>query len=112
MASVSDRTVRTYLFGVSDITRQHVLGAHRAAVNAVAISGNYIVSVSGDRSLRVWNAETGALLHTLENHHRRGYVYKHSLGAGDTNEPDADCRASQDCFRGLQPSLRAVRLFR
>ncbi|EIW51804.1 WD40 repeat-like protein [Trametes versicolor FP-101664 SS1] len=67
-----DRTVRTYLFGVSDITRQHVLGAHRAAVNAVAISGNYIVSVSGDRSLRVWNAETGALLHTLENHHRRG----------------------------------------
>ncbi|OSD08312.1 WD40 repeat-like protein [Trametes coccinea BRFM310] len=65
-----DRTVRTYAF--PDLTRQHVLSAHRAAVNAVAISNNLIVSVSGDRSLRLWDAETGALLRTFENHHRRG----------------------------------------
>ena len=68
----ADKTVRTYLF--PDLTPQHVLNAHRAAVNAVSISNNHIISVSGDRSLRLWDAETGALLRTFENHHRRGYV--------------------------------------
>lgn len=67
-----DRTVRTYLF--PDLQPQHVLNAHRAAVNAVSISHNHIISVSGDRSLRMWDAETGALLRTFENHHRRGCV--------------------------------------
>ena len=68
----ADRTVRTYLF--PHLARQHVLSAHRAAVNAVSISHNHIISVSGDRSLRMWDAETGALLRTFENHHRRGCV--------------------------------------
>ena len=68
----SDRTVRTYLF--PELTPQHVLNAHRAAVNAVSISHNHIISVSGDRSLRLWDADTGALLRTFENHHRRGYA--------------------------------------
>lgn len=87
IASLSDRTVRTYSF--PDLARQHVLGAHRAAVNAVSISSSHIVSVSGDRSLRVWDAETGALLRTLENHHRRGYVCEHLLAI---ELPDADFR--------------------
>ena len=73
----TDRTVRTYLF--PDLRPQHVLNAHRAAVNAVSISNSHIVSVSGDRSLRIWDADTGALLRTFENHHRRGYVMRSSL---------------------------------
>ncbi|KZV88306.1 WD40 repeat-like protein [Exidia glandulosa HHB12029] len=63
-------TVRTYLF--PDLKPHLVLKTHRAAVNAVAISGNQIASASGDRSVCIWDAETGALLHTLESHHSRG----------------------------------------
>ncbi|KAG7092986.1 hypothetical protein E1B28_009285 [Marasmius oreades] len=65
-----DRTVRTYTF--PSLKPQFVLRAHRAAVNAVAISSTLIVSGSGDRSIRLWNATTGALLRTFENHHSRG----------------------------------------
>lgn len=67
-----DRTVRTYL--MPNFTPHHVLYCHRAAVNAVAMSATHIVSASGDRSIRLWDAETGTLLRTFENHHGRGYV--------------------------------------
>ena len=66
----TDRTVRTYSFPEFEL--QHVLGAHRSAVNAVSLSGSFIVSASGDRSMRLWDAETGKLLRTFENHHSRG----------------------------------------
>ncbi|KAG9226538.1 hypothetical protein CCMSSC00406_0005795 [Pleurotus cornucopiae] len=65
-----DRTVRTYTF--PELIPQFVLGAHRAAVNAVSISKSLIVSASGDRSIRLWDTKTGALLQTFENHHSRG----------------------------------------
>lgn len=65
-----DRTVRTYSF--PDLEPQHVLREHRAAVNAVSIYMNLIVSGSGDRSIRLWDAESGRLLRTFDNHHNRG----------------------------------------
>lgn len=67
-----DRTVRTYLF--PDLESQYIMTGHRAAVNALSISPRHIVSASGDRSLRLWDANTGALLRTFENYHSRGYV--------------------------------------
>jgi WD40 repeat protein len=69
-SGVTDRTVRTYSF--PELELQHVLGAHRSAVNAVSLSGSFIVSASGDRSIRLWDADTGKLLRTFENHHSRG----------------------------------------
>lgn len=68
----SDRTVRTYR--LPDFKPEHVLDGHRAAVNAVSVSGQYIASASGDRSMRIWDAETGHLLQKHENHHGRGYA--------------------------------------
>ncbi|KAG2363449.1 WD40-repeat-containing domain protein [Suillus spraguei] len=65
-----DRTVRTY--GFPSLKPQFVFRAHRAAVNAVSVVGDVIVSGSGDRSVRVWNANTGALISTFEEHHARG----------------------------------------
>ena len=40
---------------------QHVLQGHTSSVRSVAFSqdGRYIVSGSGDRTIRVWNAQTG-----------------------------------------------------
>lgn len=76
-----DRTVRLYRFksktqmsksNRSPLGEGIVLGTHRAAVNAVSLSGSLVVSASGDKSMRVWDAETGILLHTLEAHHTRG----------------------------------------
>ena len=66
----SDRTVRTYLF--PDLRPQFVLQAHRAAVNAVSISPSLIISGSGDRSVRLWDAKTGNLVKAFDNHHSRG----------------------------------------
>lgn len=65
-----DRTVRTY--GFPSLKPQFVFRAHRAAVNAVSVAGDVIVSGSGDRSIRVWNANTGVLISTFEEHHARG----------------------------------------
>lgn len=73
-----DRTVRLYHFKDSCSPSQPplnpgiILGTHRAAVNAVSLSDSMVVSASGDKSLRVWDADTGALLRTLEAHHGRG----------------------------------------
>lgn len=68
-----DRTIRTYLF--PDLTPHLVLSSHRAAVNAVSISPTQIVSASGDRSVRVWDAATGETLNIFEQHHSRGYAF-------------------------------------
>ncbi|KAG6854577.1 hypothetical protein C0991_004913 [Blastosporella zonata] len=51
-----DHTVRVYSF--PDLTPQFILRAHRAAVNAVSISRNLIASGSGDKSVRLWDANT------------------------------------------------------
>lgn len=67
-----DRTIRTYL--LPDFRRQFRMEDHRAAVNAISVSGDYIVSGSGDRSMKIWSADTGELIRTFENHHGRGYV--------------------------------------
>lgn len=66
-----DHTLRTFL--LPSLEPKHVLDSHRAAVNAIALSGDYIVSASGDRSLRLWHADTGELLRVYEGHHSRGY---------------------------------------
>ena len=43
---------------------------HSSAVNAVDFDGKYIVSGSGDHTIKVWNTSTGELVRTLEGHER------------------------------------------
>ncbi|RVX76103.1 hypothetical protein B0A52_00460 [Exophiala mesophila] len=46
------------------------LEGHGAAVNAIQINGDLIVSASGDRLIRVWNVKDGRLLRSLQGHHK------------------------------------------
>lgn len=46
------------------------LEGHNAAVNAIQINGDLIVSASGDRLIKVWNAKTGKIIRTLQGHQK------------------------------------------
>jgi F-box and WD-40 domain protein 1/11 len=46
------------------------LEGHNAAVNAIQINGDLIVSASGDRLIKVWSAKSGKLLRTLQGHQK------------------------------------------
>ncbi|KAG4301634.1 hypothetical protein PCK1_002119 [Pneumocystis canis] len=43
---------------------------HRAAVNAVQLKEDQIVSAGGDRTIRIWNIYTGVCLRTIMGHQR------------------------------------------
>ncbi|KAJ5730080.1 uncharacterized protein N7483_004588 [Penicillium malachiteum] len=43
---------------------------HGAAVNAMQLHGNEIVTASGDRMIKVWNVRTGSCLKTLMGHEK------------------------------------------
>ena len=101
---LKDETVRTYLF--PDVTPHLVLEGHRAAVNAVALAGALLASASGDRSIRIWSAETGDLLRVFENHHSRGYASREAgLYSGLIN-------LFQHRFDRLPSSIHSLRLIR
>ena len=46
------------------------LEGHNAAVNAIQINGDLIVSASGDRHVKIWNAKNGVLVRTLQGHQK------------------------------------------
>ncbi|WRT63281.1 uncharacterized protein IL334_000184 [Kwoniella shivajii] len=74
-----DKTIR--LFDINTLEEKLVIGPsmngsiederlHRGAVNAVGLSKDYIISASGDKTLRIWSIHTGQLLHVIEAHSR------------------------------------------
>ncbi|KIX05167.1 uncharacterized protein Z518_06039 [Rhinocladiella mackenziei CBS 650.93] len=63
MANGSIRALKPY-------TLLLTLEGHGAAVNAIQINGDLIVSASGDRLIKVWSARDGRLLRTLQGHQK------------------------------------------
>jgi WD40 repeat protein len=67
-----DRSIAVWdMTSQSEIALRRVLVGHRAAVNVVDFDEKYIVSASGDRTIKVWNTSTCEFMRTL-NGHKRG----------------------------------------
>jgi WD40 repeat protein len=67
-----DRSIAVWdMNSASEISLRRVLVGHRAAVNVVDFDHRYIVSASGDRTIKVWCTKTCEFVRTL-NGHRRG----------------------------------------
>ncbi|KAI3394655.1 hypothetical protein diail_2465 [Diaporthe ilicicola] len=73
-----------------------VLEGHSAAVNAVQIVDNEIVSASGDRQIKVWDWQTGACKRTFVGHNKGiacvQYDGKRIVSGSSDNEVKVFCR--------------------
>ncbi|ELU41466.1 F-box/WD repeat-containing protein 11 [Rhizoctonia solani AG-1 IA] len=69
VACGKDRHLRIY--SLPDLKLVHILVSHRAAVNALSLSpdGLFVISASGDRSVRIWDTVTGKIVASLEGWH-------------------------------------------
>lgn len=67
-----DRSIAAWdMVSPTDINLRRVLMGHRAAVNVVDFDEKYIVSASGDRTIKVWKTSDCEFVRTL-NGHKRG----------------------------------------
>lgn len=69
------------MHSASDISLRRMLVGHRAAVNVIDFDRRYIVSASGDRTIKVWEMSSCEFVRTL-NGHKRGIAclqYRDSL---------------------------------
>ncbi|PAA82249.1 hypothetical protein BOX15_Mlig011859g1, partial [Macrostomum lignano] len=66
-----DRSIAVWdMHSPSDIALRRVLVGHRAAVNVVDFDSRYIVSASGDRTIKVWHTASCEFVRTLSGHKR------------------------------------------
>ncbi|CAI5443710.1 unnamed protein product [Caenorhabditis angaria] len=66
-----DRSIAVWdMVSAREINIRRVLAGHRAAVNVVDFDDRYIVSASGDRTIKVWSMDTLEFLQTLSGHRR------------------------------------------
>lgn len=99
-----------------DIQIKRTLVGHRAAVNVVDFDSRYIVSASGDRSIKVWHTTTCEYVRTL-NGHKRGIAclqYRGNLvvsGSSDFTIRLWDIEVGE-CLRILEGHDELVRCIR
>ncbi|KAK0314141.1 hypothetical protein LTR82_013260 [Friedmanniomyces endolithicus] len=108
----------------TDMFREHALlinfgppmsGAHQAAVNAVQIHDNIIVSASGDRTVKAWNIDTGKHTRTYSGHTKGiacvQYDGRRIISGSSDNTVrifDAQSAAEVACLTGHESLVRTV----
>lgn len=112
-----DRSIAVWdMVSASEINLRRVLVGHRAAVNVVDFDQRYIVSASGDRTIKVWNTDTCEFVRTL-NGHRRGIAclqYRDRLVVSGSSDNtirlwDIECGACLRVLEGHEELVRCIR---
>ncbi|OAF71238.1 putative E3 ubiquitin ligase complex SCF subunit sconB [Intoshia linei] len=112
-----DRSVAIWkICSPTDIKYVTALVGHRAAVNVVDFDMRYIVSASGDRSIKIWYTNSLEFVRTL-NGHKRGIAclqFRNNLiitGSSDNTIRIWDINIG-DCIRVLEGHNELVRCIR
>ncbi|PSN46000.1 F-box/WD repeat-containing protein 1A [Blattella germanica] len=112
-----DRSIAVWdMTSQTEITLRRVLVGHRAAVNVVDFDEKYIVSASGDRTIKVWNTSTCEFVRTL-NGHKRGIAclqYRDRLVVSGSSDNtirlwDIECGACLRVLEGHEELVRCIR---
>ena len=115
-----DRSIAVWdMTSQTEIALRRVLVGHRAAVNVVDFDEKYIVSASGDRTIKVWNTSSCEFVRTL-NGHKRGIAclqYRDRLVVSGSSDNtirlwDIECGACLRVLEGHEELVRCIRFDR